>query len=80
MANDTKRTSHALLVLGVFAIYAGFVIWMYVTEPLLLLVFGAALVVILVRESGTLPARDRAGPTAQSLDVLKRAQRSSIRR
>jgi hypothetical protein len=51
--HEPKPTSHALLILGLFAIYAGFVIWMYVTEPLLLLVFGVALAIIALRESGS---------------------------
>lgn len=52
MTTEPKRNSHAGLILGLFVIYAGFVVWMYVTEPLLLLAFGAALVVIALRESG----------------------------
>lgn len=51
--NEPKPTSHAIMVLGLFAIYAGFVIWMYVTEPLLLLGFGVALAIIVLRESAS---------------------------
>lgn len=53
MTTDPRPTSRAGLMLGLFLVYAAFVVWMYVAEPLLLLAFGAALAVIVLRESGS---------------------------
>lgn len=51
MTTDPKPTSRVGLILGLLVIYAGFVVWLYVTEPLLLLLFGVALLIIGLRES-----------------------------
>jgi hypothetical protein len=49
--NDQHHASLNIgLILSLAMIYVGLVIWMYVTAPWLLLVFGGALVVICARE------------------------------
>lgn len=50
MAEQTRTPSSAILVISLIAIYLGFVVWMYVTEPLLLVGFAGVLAIILVRE------------------------------
>lgn len=49
-----KTTSHASnlgLILFLIGLYLAFVVWMYVSEPLLLAVFGAALAIIWLRDT-----------------------------
>jgi hypothetical protein len=41
-----------LLALSLGVVYLGFVVWLYVTQPLLLAAFAAVLVLICVREYG----------------------------
>lgn len=49
---QTDRTRSPLLALSLGVVYLGFVVWLYVTQPLLLAAFAAVLVVICVREYG----------------------------
>jgi hypothetical protein len=51
-AIQDKMGSNIGLVLFLVAVYLAFVVWMYVSEPLLLLVFGAALSLIWLRDAG----------------------------
>ena len=41
-----------LLALSLGVVYLGFVVWLYVTQPLLLVAFAAVLIVICAREYG----------------------------
>ncbi len=50
MTGRSRTSSNAILVVSLIAIYVGFVVWMYVTEPLLLVGFVGVLAIILVRE------------------------------
>jgi hypothetical protein len=50
MAERRSSSSNALLVVSMIAVYFGFVVWMYVTEPLLLAGFASVLAIIGVRE------------------------------
>ncbi len=45
-----RSYSDAGLAIAMIAVYLGFVVWMYVTEPLLLAGFAGVLAIILVRE------------------------------
>jgi len=45
-----RASSNAGLAIAMIAVYLGFVVWMYVTEPLLLAGFAGVLAIILVRE------------------------------
>ena len=47
-----NSNSNVGLVLFLVGVYLAFVVWMYVSEPLLLAVFGAALSLIWLRDAG----------------------------
>lgn len=47
---ESRASSNAGLAIAMIAVYLGFVVWMYVTEPLLLAGFAGVLAIILVRE------------------------------
>ena len=51
-AKQANQTRSPLLALSLGVVYLGFVVWLYVTQPLLLVAFAAVLVVICVREYG----------------------------
>jgi hypothetical protein len=51
-AMQDNSGSNVGLVLFLVAVYLAFVVWMYVSEPLLLAVFGAALTLIWLRDAG----------------------------
>lgn len=47
---ERRSSSSVMLAISMVAVYLGFVVWMYVTEPLLLAGFASVLAIILVRE------------------------------
>jgi len=53
MAWKRKSPSDAIFSIGLVIVYLGFVVWLYVTAPLLLAVFAVALAAISVREYGS---------------------------
>jgi hypothetical protein len=69
-----KTGSNVGLVLFLVAVYLAFVVWMYVSEPLLLAVFGAALALIWLRDAGPRLYRKLAvqrGPAGFSGEFLR---------
>ena len=53
--STTEQSNQArspLLALSLGVVYLGFVVWLYATQPLLLVAFAAVLVLICVREYG----------------------------
>lgn len=52
MRTPATRTSNVGFVLALIGLYLAFVVWMYVTEPLLLAIFSAALAILWLREAG----------------------------